>query len=133
MIKKFFNSFMGQIYSETLLNFTPMRTRLLIFLLPICLLFSISGFGQKGKNKYKAPKDPVKAAQKQESMEERQLEREMKKVKKAHRKLQGKKTAKRMKQNRKRSTRHSQHRKDPFFQRMFSGKKKKANKENSPR
>ena len=103
-----------------------MRTRLLTFLLSIFILFSLDAIGQKGKNKFKAPKDPVKAGLKKDEMEERGLEREMKKVKKAHSKLQGKKTAKRMKKNRKRSTRHTQHKKDPFFERIFSGKRKKV-------
>lgn len=132
MIQNFLNSIMGQIYSATLFNFTFMRTRLLTFLLSFFLLLSIDGMSQKEKKKYKAPKNPVKAAQRQESIEERELEREMKKVKKAHLKLQGKKTAKRMKQNRKRSSRHSQHKKDPFLQRIFSGKKKKVNEDISP-
>ena len=131
-IIKLLNSFMGQIYSASFLNFTAMRTRLFIYLLSFMLFFSFEAIGQKGKKKYKAPKDPVKTAQKKEVMEERELGREMKKVKKAHLKLQGKKTAKRMKNNRKRSTRHSQHKKDPFLQRLFSGKKKKVKTENYP-
>ncbi len=101
-----------------------MRTRFRIFLLSSVILFSLNALGQK--KKYKAPKDPVKAAQKQEQLEGRQLERDMKKVKKAHLKLQGKKTAKRMKNSRKRSTRHSQGKKDPLLKRMFSGKRKKV-------
>jgi hypothetical protein len=101
-----------------------MRTRFRIFLLSSVLLFSLNAIGQK--KKYKAPKNPVKAAQKQEQLEERQLESDMKKVKKAHLKLQGKKTAKRIKSNRKRSTRHSQGKKDPLLKRMFSGKRKKV-------
>jgi hypothetical protein len=100
-----------------------MRTRLLVCLLSFALFFSINALGQK--KKYKAPKDPVKTAQKKEALEERQLEREMKKVKKAHRKLQGKDASKRMKKNRKRSDRHAHRKKDPFLDRVFSGKKKK--------
>ena len=92
-------------------------------LLSSFLIFSINGLGQK--KKHKAPKNPVKTAQKKEAADERQLEREMKKVKKAHRKLQGKDASKRMKKNRKRSDRHAHHKKDPFLQRVFSGKKKK--------
>ena len=101
-----------------------MRTRFRIFLLSSVILFSLNASGQK--NKYKAPKNPAKTAQKKEQVEGRQLERDMKKVKKAHLKLQGKNTAKRMKNSRKRSTRHSQGKKDPLLKRLFSGKKKKV-------
>ena len=46
-----------------------MRTRLLVCLLSSFLIFSVNGVGQK--KKHKAPKNPVKTAQKQEALEER--------------------------------------------------------------
>jgi uncharacterized membrane protein YgaE (UPF0421/DUF939 family) len=105
-----------------------MKRFVLIILVSIFQL-GLSSELQAQKNKYQAPKDPVKAAEKREAKESKELDKEIKKVKKAHRKLQGKKTAKRMKRNRKRSARHSSNKKDPLLHRVFSKKNKKKVKE----
>ena len=103
-------------------TFMTMKRFLLILLVAMLQLGLSSGL-QAQKNKYQAPKDPVKAAEKKEAKESKELDKEIKKVKKAHRKLQGKKTAKRMKRNRKRSSRYSSNKKDPLLQRIFSKKR----------
>lgn len=89
------------------------RKGILLITLLALPLFSLA---QKGN---KPPKNPVKQAQKEEAAKEKQLDKDIKDLKKDYKKLQDKKIRKRMKSNKKRARRYDTGRKEPWHKRWF--------------